>query len=158
MHASLLVLHQCYEHDVFSRGYMQWCPHQTRMWLWQDTDTSVREATANAFGLIAANLAAEKSTFCTGDTSSNPVLRAIFESLGAQQKEVNLAASQALAKANPCFPIFAAGYCPMSASFAAMSESLPAMLLGCVDGMYPIPPRTLEVILHVICSYLRIVS
>ncbi len=64
----------------------------------QDTDSSVREATATAFGLIAANLEASQSSFCTGDTSSNPVLRAIFESLGAQQKEVDLAASQALSK------------------------------------------------------------
>ncbi|KAK9860343.1 hypothetical protein WJX84_009795, partial [Apatococcus fuscideae] len=64
----------------------------------KDTDSSVREATATAFGLIAANLEASQSSFCTGDTSSNPVLRAIFESLGAQQKEVDLAASQALSK------------------------------------------------------------
>ena len=73
----------------------------------QDTDTSVREATANAFGLLSANLAAENSSFSTGDTTSNPVLRAIFESLGAQQKEVNLSASQALLKAGipaPSFP------------------------------------------------------
>ncbi|KAK9838021.1 hypothetical protein WJX74_009868 [Apatococcus lobatus] len=64
----------------------------------KDTDTSVREVTANAFGLIASHLAAIQSPSSTGDTSSNPVLRAIFESLGAREKEVNMSASQALAR------------------------------------------------------------
>ncbi|KAK9816903.1 hypothetical protein WJX72_006945 [[Myrmecia] bisecta] len=64
----------------------------------KDPDSSVREAAGDALGMLAENLARIKSSFASGDTATNPLLRVLFEALAEQAKEGQAAASYALSR------------------------------------------------------------
>ena len=54
----------------------------------QDPDSSVRETSADALGQIAENLYKQQNVLLPGETASNPVLRAAFDTMLEHKKEL----------------------------------------------------------------------
>ncbi|KXZ56846.1 hypothetical protein GPECTOR_1g763 [Gonium pectorale] len=66
----------------------------------QDTDSGVREASAEALALVARGLAELGPGFGNG-SATNPVLKMLFDCIAEQKKELNAAACAALGMAAP---------------------------------------------------------
>lgn len=67
----------------------------------QDPDSSVRETAADALGQIAEHLYKQQNVLLPGDTASNPVLRAAFDTMLEHKKEMQQAGAYALSQVQP---------------------------------------------------------
>lgn len=65
----------------------------------QDPDSSVRETAADALGQIAEHLYKQHNLLLPGETASNPVLRAAFDTMLEHKKEMQQAGAHALSQA-----------------------------------------------------------
>lgn len=65
----------------------------------QDPDSSVRETAADALGQIAEHLYKQQNLLLPGETASNPVLRAAFDTMLEHKREMQQAGAHALSQA-----------------------------------------------------------
>ena len=65
----------------------------------QDPDSGVRETAADALGQIAEHLSKQQNLLLPGDTASNPVLKAAFDTMLEHKKEMQQAGACTLSQA-----------------------------------------------------------
>lgn len=64
----------------------------------QDPDSSVRDTAADALGRIAEHLYKQQDVLLPGETASNPVLKAAFDTMLEHKKEMQHAGTSALSQ------------------------------------------------------------
>lgn len=70
----------------------------------QDPDSGVRETAADALGRIAEHLYKQQKLLLPGDTASNLVLKAAFDTMLEHQKEMQQAGAHALSQVRHLTP------------------------------------------------------
>lgn len=74
------------------------------VYILQDPDSSVRETAADALGQVAEHLYKQQNVLLPGDTASNLVLRAAFDTMLEHKKELQQAGAHALSQASCLTP------------------------------------------------------
>ena len=79
-------------------------PAMTAFGTVQDPDSSVRETAADAIGRIAEHLYKQQNVLLPGESASNPVLKAAFDTMLERKKEMQQAGACALSQVRPLMP------------------------------------------------------
>lgn len=100
-------------------------PAMTASSVVQDPDSSVRDTAADALGRIAEHLYRQQDVLLPGETASNPVLKAAFDTMLEHKREMQQAGTSALSQVHClilCF-FLPARHCPWSSGVLVLSST-----------------------------------